>query len=208
MSTRTPECWVKRWFPETCASCELETLDGAICRGCQRDWIAARPIEPIDPLAWIQAPYRYAGLLADLIPRMKFQRQRALARALGRALVDAVPAPEGSWQLAPIPLHRSRLIERHFNQAYEIAVPLSEKWRSPIVHALEKARATAAQSTLGARQRRDNLRGAFRATSTVRDGSILLVDDVMTTGSTLSMAATTLLRAGARQVAAVVVARA
>lgn len=208
MSTRTAKQWLQQWFPEHCASCELATLDGAICRGCRRDWIVAEPVEASGKLAFVRAPYRYAGSLADLMPRMKFQRERVLARALGHALLDAVSRPPGNWALAPIPLHRSRLVERQFNQAREIAVPLAHSWRLPLRCALEKTRATPAQSTLSARQRQDNLRGAFRVRGVVTGHSILLIDDVMTTGSTLSAAAGALLRAGARQVAALVVARA
>lgn len=208
VSTRTTKQWLRQWFPETCACCELPSLDGAICRGCRRDWISAEGIDASPPLAWIQAPYRYASGLADLVPRMKFQRQRVLARALGLALLETTSRPNGLWVLVPIPLHRSRLIERTFNQAREIALPLARAWRQPLRCLLEKARATPAQSTLSAQERENNLRGAFRARGKVDGQSILLIDDVMTTGTTLSTAARTLLRAGAHQVAALVVARA
>jgi ComF family protein len=100
---------------------------------------------------------------------------------------------------AHVPLHRSRLKKRGFNQAELLARGVAEKIKAPVSDTLEAVRSTRDQVELSAAQRRANVAGAYSATAPVC-GTILLVDDVFTTGATMSACAATLLRAGATEV--------
>ena len=155
----------------------------------------------------------------DLIHRLKYSRQFHLARELGMLAVDAfadprlAPALADGWPLVPVPLHRSRERRRHFNQAAEICHAISRHTGMPVVHALRRKRSTETQTLLSRKQRMENLRGAFEATRVCRQlhadapNGVILVDDVLTTGSTVHECARTLRRAGIRKVFVITVMR-
>ena len=106
----------------------------------------------------------------------------------------------------PVPLHRSRVRERGFNQALDLARHIG----LPICPALERVKRTQSQTRLHASERTDNVTGAFRVTRrghTLRDATILLVDDVRTTGATLDACAAALKDAGVGAVYALTAAR-
>lgn len=155
----------------------------------------------------------------DLIHRLKYGREIHLAGELGRLAAGAfadprlAPARDGGWPLVPVPLHRKRLRHRHFNQAAEIARTLAKHAGLPVLHALRRTRQTETQTLLSRKQRMENLRGAFEITRHGRrwiegspDGAVL-IDDVLTTGSTVHECAKTLRRAGFRSVFVVTVMR-
>jgi len=112
--------------------------------------------------------------------------------------------------LVPVPLHRWRMFKRGFNQASEMAVYAGRVFQAQVLTgALRRRRNTPAQSGLSRRQRRKNLNGAFDWRGGVKPGRhVALVDDVMTTGSTLTECARVLKRAGAKRVDVWVAARA
>lgn len=155
----------------------------------------------------------------DLIHRLKYSREIHLANALGRLASEAfsdprlAPALDGAWPLVPVPLHRKRLRHRHFNQAAEIARALSAHTGLPVLHALRRIRQTETQTLLSRKQRMENLRGAFAMGARGRRGidasaaGAVLVDDVLTTGSTVHECAGTLRRAGFQKVFVVTVMR-
>lgn len=155
----------------------------------------------------------------DLVHRLKYGREIHLARELGILASEAFkdprlePALNEGWTLVPVPLHRSRLRHRYFNQAAEIARVLSERTKLPLVNALQRTRRTDTQTLLSRKQRMDNLRGAF---SINRHGAkwmsnkpkgALIVDDVLTTGSTVHECAKTLCKAGVKHIAVITVMR-
>jgi ComF family protein len=115
------------------------------------------------------------------------------------------------WPLVPVPLHRSRLEFRHFNQALEIAGPMGRELGLPVVEALRRIRATETQTRLTRNQRLENLRGAFKASAAgerwPQKAGAVLVDDVLTTGSTVDACAKALKKAGFRRVFVVTVMR-
>jgi ComF family protein len=152
----------------------------------------------------------YDGELRRLIHLFKYEGVRDLAAPLARMLLRALPRPCAFDVIVPMPLHWWRRWQRGFNQADLLARRLERPLGVPLVRALRRARGTAPQAGLTRAQRRANVAGSFR----IRDGAavagrhILLIDDVMTTGATLSAAAAVLKRARARRVTAVTVARA
>jgi competence protein ComFC len=155
----------------------------------------------------------------DLIHRLKYGREIHLADSLGCLAAESfadprlAPALEQSWPLVPVPLHRKRMRHRHFNQAEEISRSLSGHTGLPLLKALHRIRQTETQTLLSRKQRMANLRGAFTITRRGRkwienspDG-VVLVDDVLTTGSTVNECAKTLLQSGFYRVFVVTVMR-
>jgi ComF family protein len=149
----------------------------------------------------------YDGALRAIVHALKYDGRRSLARPLAalmrsrgaELLDDAVAA-------VPVPLHGSRRRQRGFNQAADLARHLDV----PVVHALARLRATSAQAGLPAAQRHRNVRGAFAATRAARDlsgATVILVDDVSTTGATLEACARVLKEAGVAEVRALTAAR-
>jgi ComF family protein len=164
---------------------------------------------------------RAAGLhlepLRHFIHLLKYQRRPDLAPELARYLAATLAGPD--WQLlwpqidaiAPVPLHAERRRQRGYDQAERIAVEAAARLRLPHVAALDRVRATTAQFDLDRRHRRTNVRGAFAVRPgerhAIRGRWVLLVDDVLTTGSTLAACAEALLEGGAAAVSAITVAR-
>jgi ComF family protein len=138
---------------------------------------------------------------------LKYDRRATVARGLARQMAIAgKDVLDGADAVVPVPLHRARERERGFNQARELARHLG----MPVLDALVRGRKTAAQADLPASRRTANVRGAFRLARGVRvEGlTLVLVDDVSTTGATLNACAAPLLDAGAGQVRALTAAHA
>jgi ComF family protein len=148
--------------------------------------------------------------LATAVQRLKYARRRGIARALGDLLAERYPFAADAV-LVPVPLHPSRLRARGFNQAVLLARVLARS-RGLALHvdALVRTRATAGQPGLAAGARRENLSGAFRVRTpaSLRDRTVVLVDDVLTTGATADACARALAAAGAARVDVYVVGRA
>jgi ComF family protein len=158
----------------------------------------------------------YEGGLRDLIHLLKYDRVRPAAGVLGRMLAEVIQGFGSEFRFAvviPVPLHRSKLRQRGFNQAEEIArAALKNLDRSCLTlasGALERRRPTDSQTGLTDHQRQQNVRGAFRVTSPeqIARQDVLLVDDVFTTGATVSECARVLRRAGADRVFVATIAR-
>jgi len=154
----------------------------------------------------------YDADLRRLIHLLKYERMRPLATRLGRSLGARVAAAGVSVDVViPVPLHWRRRLSREFNQAALIARELAVEIDSECKpYWLRRLKATAPQAGLTDRERIQNVRGAFRAAAAekVRGRRVLIVDDVMTTGSTLSACARAVKRAGAESVVVAALARA
>lgn len=191
------------WNRHACRSCAipLPALDAdQLCGNCLQ-----RP----PPLHETLAACVYAAPLDRLLPRFKFHRDLAAGRLLAQLMAHACADLTRPAALLPIPLHRVRLRTRGYDQALELARPLSRALRIPLLHdALVRERDTAPQSRLDAVQRRRNLRNAFVVNdSAALPAHVVLIDDVMTTGATLHAAAYALRRAGVARIDAWVCAR-
>lgn len=201
--------------PPFCLRCG-EGFEGRIegefeCPNCQDLDFAfefARPALPNHPA------------ILDMIHGLKYRRQIHLGVELGqvaaRAFADderLAPALAEGWPLIPVPLHRRRLLWRHFNQAEEIARSLGKQAGLPVCRALRRLRRTDSQTRLSRAQRLKNLRGAF-ALSKVgekfaagKPPGAVLVDDVFTTGATAHECSRVLRRSGIQKVVVVTVMR-
>jgi len=154
----------------------------------------------------------YEGTLRELIHLYKYGRIQTLARPLGDWLADALPRDEQFDAVTPVPLHWRRHWDRGFNQSELLAREIGRHSGIPLWRALKRVRTTAAQAGLSNTMRRKNVTKAFACrrgpwASRLQGKRILLIDDVMTTGSTAASCALVLKRAGARRVALLTVAR-
>jgi ComF family protein len=160
------------------------------------------------------AAYRGRGIVRHVVHEFKYERQihlrHLLARWLHPALEDERIRNRSFDVIVPVPLHATRQRERGFNQAQLLAELLSAQISIPAKPLLERIRYTTTQTALDRAERIENLHNAFhlRKKADVRALRVLLVDDVLTTGATLSECARVLKRAGAVSVYAVTVARA
>ena len=153
-----------------------------------------------------EAPFAYRFPVDALIHALKYGGRLALASTLGEALAQAVPHDVDA--IVPMPLARSRLVERGFNQALEIARVVATRTGIPLLPlACRKVVDTPPQATLPWKDRAKNVRRAFVCDADLRGKRIAVVDDVLTTGATLSEVARVLRKAGAAEVAGWVVAR-
>lgn len=209
-------------FPAACSGCGRE--GEPLCAEC-RPALDARlelpggtpiglPADLPAPLLQLDWCAPFAGPVRHALHDLKYAGERRLAEPLGRAVARRWRrVGVGADLVVPVPVHANRERQRGYDQAALIAAVAARELRLPVARALERGRATIAQFELGRDQRAANVAGAFRvrdgaeAAAAVRGRWILLVDDVVTTGSTLAACATALERAGAAAVSAITVAR-
>jgi len=167
------------------------------CRRCVR-------MNP--PIAMARSIGAYEGSLRAIVHALKYDPRRTIARHLAARMRVAGAGVLADVDLAvPVPLHPSRERTRGFNQARELARHLGP----PMLDALVRTRRTASQADLPAARRHANVRGAFSCCrEDVADATIVLVDDVSTTGATLSACAAALMEAGAQEIRALTAAKA
>ena len=196
--------------PPRCAAC-----DGAVgllrvfCPSCARTvtGVAHGPGRPSAALV-------YGGAVARAIVRMKYEARPDLARPLGDLLWRALEPYAGALCetiVVPVPLHPTRLAERGFNQSALLARRVARCLGAPMVaRALTRTRETRQQATLDRAARAENVESAFRVRlrARIEGRAILLVDDVMTTGATLSACEMALAAAGAGRIERAVLAAA
>lgn len=208
-------------LPFRCVLCHSKATLEAVCPPCLQDInllrlpnpcrrCAAANAAPVcgdclknpPPLDGVIAPFIYAPPLTALVRQFKYGGGWQLAKIMARLL----PSPPAADVIVPVPLHSRRERERGFNQARELAKRAS---LNPRDNLLQRITETAPQASLPDRRaRRANVKGAFQADAGVRGLSVLLVDDVMTSGATINEAARALKVAGAETVTALLFARA
>ena len=182
-----------------CPRCALPTPMGETCGHC-----LAKP--PHYDAA--RATYRYDFPLDKLVQSFKYGHRLSLSKFLGKQLA-ALTQDQTADLIIPLPLHPKRLRERGFNQALELARPLSKALRIPIdATSCSRTRNTPAQANLAWREREKNIRGAFHCSTDFSGKQLILIDDVMTTGASLNECARTLKLHGASSVTVLVLARA
>lgn len=190
------------WSMPALGSAHLQVAEPAqtvkLCLHCALTPSAVKEARAVGP---------YAGPLRDIIHALKYDGRRSLARPLGALMCDAgASLLDGCDAAVPVPLHPRRRRERGFNQAADLAGQLG----LPMVAALARTRHTDTQTVLPSAERHANVAGAFLTTRharALRGASVVLVDDVRTTGATLEACAVVLKDAGVREVFALTAAR-
>ncbi|HKA61219.1 MAG TPA: ComF family protein [Methylomirabilota bacterium] len=205
-------CWeaLERIGPPWCRTCgvpmaaALRATDTPLCGSCR-----LRP--PV--FAYARAGARYGDVAREALHALKFKGRRGLAGPLADLLVEGGTAwlPMGRPDLlVPVPLHPRRQRERGFNQASLLARRIGEAWGVPVRDdVLVRVVATASQTALESQARRSNVRDAFRLRhpESVASRHVVVVDDILTTGATVSECALTLQAGGATTVGVLTVAR-
>lgn len=155
-----------------------------------------------------RAALAYDDLSKPLVLNLKHGGRKDGLRAFAGWMLEAAPFVAEADQILPVPLHRSRLWQRGYNQAGWLAQALAKRVGRPYNPLLlQRKRATPSQNGLSASGRKRNVAGAFHVVQKVIGQSLVLVDDVMTTGATLQACAAVLKRAGAVRVDCVALAR-
>ena len=154
---------------------------------------------------------RYEGKIREALHRFKYRGQKSLAEPLGKILCSKLALM--SWTssidfLVPVPLYAQRFRLRGYNQASLLAGVVGKELGLPVLEALERVRDTKSQTGLNKKQRTENLRGAFKCVREIKKGShVLLIDDVLTSGSTAHEASHVLKKEGAARVSVATLAR-
>ncbi|MDO8518712.1 MAG: ComF family protein [Deltaproteobacteria bacterium] len=182
------------FFPRSCAVCSTMTRTQFICDRCHPTlpWIkdGGDGLGAKQTFDWHRAPLKYDGPVVSLIHSFKFLDGLPLIPLLSSWMAKSLP-DKTNW-LIPIPLSPKRLRQRTFNQSLELAKGVSKLTGIPVLrNSLQKIRETPPQTGLKKREREKNLKGCFSwAGKTALCGKrVVLIDDVYTTGSTLSEAA-------------------
>ncbi|HEX9370489.1 MAG TPA: ComF family protein [Roseiflexaceae bacterium] len=195
-------------FPDRCAGCGR--LGALLCTDC-RTALVPYPADQRLPasLDGVRIAFIFQSPLREAIHQLKYRRIRRMAQPLGALLAaHAAASPLEVDAVLAIPLHASRLAERGFNQAEALAREVAQALRLPMINdGLVRIRATEQQARLDARGRAENMHGAFHWQGAAAPRRILLVDDVFTTGATMSACAEALRAAGAESVHGLALAR-
>ena len=198
------ECWhsMVRANLNSCIYCGAQLPTRGVCTRCEQLQHA------IHELRYVAA---YQGVMRTAIHRLKYERDLGIALELADMLAQIMQAT--SWQIdliMPVPLSEKRKAQRGYNQAALLAYPLSLKLHIPEnTKSLVRVHETRSQVNLNFKERQENVQGAFSADpAIVKDKTILLVDDVFTTGATINAAAAALREAGSKRVYALTVAKA
>ena len=215
---------LERLLVESCPACGLASRGGfcgvcaaeltRVANACPRCGLG-RPVAhcPRTQIAWdvdaIVAPFSYGPPLDHYVQALKYRRARAMGRALALLLVPELAHIRGEIDaLVAVPLHRTRLHERGYNQAQEIARVLACALQVPaMMRGIERQVATPAQAGQGAKTRRSSVARAFRIQRALAGQRIAIVDDVVTTGATVNALAAELKAAGAARCVVLAVAR-
>jgi ComF family protein len=220
--------WIKKLqyglFPATCLLCGAPGEgERDLCRGCGSELPLNRHAcqRCAMPLAaglallcgqcqqhpssfdYIYAPLLYQSPVDFLIKELKFRGRLAVAQLLGDWLAAALESRGDTLpqSLIPVPLHATRLRERGFNQALELARPVAQRLGIALLpDSVRRIRPTAPQSQLDMQTRHTNVRGAFIVNRPIHAHHIALLDDVITTGSTVSELAKVMRRAGVEKI--------
>ena len=184
---------------ECCPVCAVPTPSATVCGAC---------LKKPPHFDATQAVFRYQFPLDRLVQSLKYAHRLSSADFFGRILAQRRPRVTPDL-LLPVPLAPRRLAERGFNQAVEIARPLAHQLGMPLeTRHIQRRIDTAPQATLPWRERAGNIRHAFACGIDLTGKSILVIDDVMTTGATMNELAGTLKAGGAARVENLLIARA
>jgi len=215
---------LKSLFVESCPGCGGASESG-FCRVCADELARivsacgrcglAEPVArcPRRRTRWhvdaVHAPFDYAPPLDHYLHAFKYRGARALGRAFAALIAPGLDTPRSAIDaLVAVPLHRTRLRERGYNQALEIARALARELELPLLErGIHRIATTGRQTGRGARERLAGMEHAFRVRRTLDGLRVAIVDDVVTTGATVNALAAALLAAGAGSCTAFAVAR-
>ena len=199
--------------PKSCAFCAtaLTQDERSICGGCRDDlpWNEPHVSPAPEPFDSIVAPLRYDFPIDVAVKALKFNRKLFYLSAFSEILSTVIQQlPDSIDTVLPVPLHWRRKATRGFNQAVELAQPVARQLNVPLLQGVYRQRATPYQSGLHATERLKNLRHAFAIRGVVSARHTLIIDDVMTTGTTVHQLRKLLQTNGVKKLSVLVLAKA
>lgn len=195
-------CWseIRRYSGPSCKICALPVVSehSNVCGQC---------LKKTPPFSRVITYGLYEDILAEAINQLKFHGIKRISKTLGRLLLSlGLPEADG---IVPVPMTINRLRERGFNQSLLIARVIAKESNIPLLmDTLLKKKETPPQIGLSAKERLLNLKNAFEVKGDIKGLRLLLVDDVMTTGATVTECSKVLMKAGAKEVIVLTLARA
>jgi len=200
-------------YPPFCTVCEsrLQQTEKLVCDECWEqlpEIVSASGDESFPGVDRLLSGWEYTETFQQIVHEMKFFRKKSLAIRMAEEMSRLVSSDFELSQcdfLIPVPLHRIKYRERGFNQSLLLARRISAAAGIPVNSNLKRVKMTKPQSRLGSEERRKNVQGAFVVSQPEQflGKSVVLVDDVVTTGSTLCACADVLRQTGAKAVFAV-----
>ncbi len=217
------------FFPHVCLLCRKQLLPGEehCCSSCQAEFDPfSTPLAAEELLrhtifshfgetflferGWCRYQFHRKSPLQQVLHAMKYEGLFNLGRSFGRQLGEWMLTEGGAGDIeciVPVPLHPLKKIERSYNQSEKIAEGIAQSLQKPLRRdMLVRKRYTVSQTGLSALEREKNIEGAFQVAKGVVAGHLLLVDDVVTTGATMSAAASALRHGGAERISLAAVA--
>ena len=204
-----------------CRDClaDMPPLSSAHCSCCAQPFPSAASnhlcgvcLKRPPSFSIVHAAGLYQGNIKDAVHQLKYRNQITLAEPLGQILGKVIAASRSGFAadcIVPVPLHPHRLRKRGYNQALELARPISRELSIPLdTTLLQRNRKTLQQQGLSATERRSNLRNAFTLAAKTPAIKVLLVDDVMTTGETVRECCRVLIAGGVKEVQVAIIGRA
>lgn len=200
--------WERFWqwlFPDQCMVCGA--FGATLCHACCAQSPPYSGSMPVCGADSITIAYAYTGAIRQAILCLKYVHQPRIAGVLGTMLAAAITAPLPDAVIIPVPAAPHRVAARGYDQAVLLARQLAHVRQAPMHTALVRVRNTTAQARLTKQQRQRNVHDAFAWRAPRAPHTVILVDDVCTTGATLRAAIAVLRRAGTTYVHVAVVAR-
>ena len=202
-SPRLRDKLLSLFFPARCLLCgKVVHTDELFCSAC-RGRLPAEPQRrsfPLEQEFIVCAPLSYAGGFRRTLHALKFEGQKGRGEAVGQLMASVFEKPPEAQLVTWVPMTPQKEFERGYNQSEVLARAAARAFGIPALPVLKKVRETATQHELSREERIENVKNAYRADSRVKDKSILLVDDIVTTGSTICECAKALYQAGAKEV--------
>ena len=194
------------WIKNCCSKCALPLAEAG-----SENQICGRCLKKQPYFSSSISLFSYEKDITNLMHQLKFHNKLTVSRLFGELLSRKVIEQklERPDCLLPVPLFKKRMRQRGFNQSIEITRQLAKVWQLPLdTHSIIRVRATTPQTGLDAKQRKRNIKGAFSVAKEMNYQHVAIIDDVVTTTSTVNELSRVLLRAGVKKVSVYSVARA
>ena len=203
VSPRLRDRLLSLFFPARCLICgKVVRADELFCPAC-RARLPAEPQRrsfPLEQEFTVYAPLPYASGFRRTLHAMKFEGEKGRAEAIGQLMASVFAEPPEAQLVAWVPMTPQKQLDRGYNQSEVLAKAAARALKLPALPVLKKVRDTATQHELSRGERIGNVKDAFRADVRCKEKTILLVDDIVTTGSTICECAKALYEAGAKEV--------
>lgn len=202
-SPRLRDRLLSLWFPSRCLLCgKVVRVSELFCTACREQCPTAPEVRRFSlPREFcVYAALPYTGGFRKTLHALKFQGQKGRGEAIGQLMASVLESPPPAELVTWVPMTPEKQLARGYNQSEALAKAAARALGLPALPVLTKVRETATQHELSREERIGNVQGAYTADRRAKGKTILLIDDIVTTGSTICACAKALYAAGAEQV--------